>query len=82
MITIEKIFQDINKQMLEINYILNLGQLLKITLELKRYFWQKLKPQIFLNLSITTIGKQVSSSTPKVRIVVVVIDNHKTIIQV
>jgi len=34
----EKIFQDINKQMLE-TYTLNLGQLLKIALELKKYLW-------------------------------------------
>jgi hypothetical protein len=36
-------FFNIGKQMLKINYTLNLGQLLKITLELKRYLWQKLK---------------------------------------
>ncbi len=37
LITIEEIFQDISKQMLETSYILKLGQLFKITLELKRY---------------------------------------------
>jgi hypothetical protein len=35
---------DIGKQMLETSYILSLGQLLKIALELKRCLWQKLKP--------------------------------------
>jgi hypothetical protein len=38
-ITIEHIFLDIGKQMLETSYTLNLGQLLKIALKLKRYFW-------------------------------------------
>ncbi len=57
LITIQKIFQDISKQMLEKIYILNLGQLLKITLELKRYFWQKLKPKKIQSLSKTTTEK-------------------------
>jgi hypothetical protein len=34
-IFIEEIFQDINKQMLEMNYTLNLEQLIKIIPELK-----------------------------------------------
>jgi hypothetical protein len=34
---IEEIFLDIGKKMLEINYILNSGQLFKITPKLKRY---------------------------------------------
>jgi hypothetical protein len=42
-IFIEEIFQDISKQMLETNYTLNLGQLIKITLDLKKYLSQKLK---------------------------------------
>jgi hypothetical protein len=33
----EQIFQDISKQMLETTYTLKLGQLLKITLDLKKY---------------------------------------------
>jgi hypothetical protein len=45
LITIEEIFLDISKQMLETNYILNLGQLLEIAPKLKRYLWQKLKPE-------------------------------------
>jgi hypothetical protein len=43
--------------MLKTSYILNLGQLLKIALELKRYLWQKLKLEKNKNLSITTIEK-------------------------
>jgi hypothetical protein len=43
LITIEEIFLDISKQMLEISYTLNFGQLIKITLKLKGYLWQKLK---------------------------------------
>jgi hypothetical protein len=37
LISIKEIFQDINKHMLEISYTLNLGQLLKIVLELQIY---------------------------------------------
>jgi hypothetical protein len=35
----KEIFQDISKQMLETSYILNLGQLFKIALELNKYLW-------------------------------------------
>jgi hypothetical protein len=35
----EQIFQDINKQMLEISYTLRLSQLLKITPDFKKYMW-------------------------------------------
>jgi hypothetical protein len=45
LITIKEIFLDIGKKMLETSYALNLGQLFKIVLELKRYIWQKLKPK-------------------------------------
>jgi hypothetical protein len=38
-IYVEEIFQDINKQMLETNYTLNLGQLFKIAPNLKWYMW-------------------------------------------
>jgi hypothetical protein len=43
LIIVGQIFLDIGKRMLETTCILNLGQLLKIALELKRYLWQKLK---------------------------------------
>ncbi len=41
LILVEKIFQDINRQMLETNYTLNLGQLLKIVHELNKYLQKK-----------------------------------------
>jgi hypothetical protein len=43
LIIVEKSFLDISKQMFETSYTLNLGQLLEIALELKKYLWQKLK---------------------------------------
>ncbi len=43
--SMEQIFQNISKQMLETTYTLRLGQLLKITPNLKKYMWQKLKPK-------------------------------------
>ncbi len=39
LITIEDIFLDIGKQMLETRYTSNMGQLLKIAPKLKRYLW-------------------------------------------
>ncbi len=54
--SMEQIFQNISKQMLETTYTLRLGQLLKITPDLKKYMWQKLnleKP----NITITQISK-------------------------
>jgi hypothetical protein len=73
---------DIGKQILETSYTLNLRQLLKINLELKRYLWQKLKLEKTHNVSKTTIKKQVGSSVPKVGTSIVVIDNHMVVIQV
>ncbi len=58
-IIVEKIFLDIGKQMLEISYILNFGQLLKIVHELKKYLWQKLKPKKTRNVNKVTTKKQV-----------------------
>ncbi len=43
--SMEQIFQDINKHMLKTTYTLKVSQLLKITLDLKKYMWQKLKPK-------------------------------------
>ncbi len=48
-------FLDIGKQMLEASYTLNLGQLLKITPELKRYLWQQLKLEKIQNVKKVTI---------------------------
>ncbi len=81
-ITVEEIFLDINKQMLETNYTLNLRQLLKIAHELKRYLWQKLKLEKTQNVSKTTIEKQVGFLVPKVRTIAIAINNHMAIIQV
>jgi hypothetical protein len=41
----KRFFLDIGKQMLGTSYILSLGQMLKIALELNIYFWQKLEPK-------------------------------------
>jgi hypothetical protein len=45
----EQIFQDINKSMLETTYNLRLGQLLKRTLDLKKYMWHKLSQKTQYN---------------------------------
>ncbi len=68
--------------MLETSYTLNVGQLLKITLELKRYFWPKLKLEKTQNVSKVTTKKQVDSIVQEVGTTVVAIDNHMVIIQV
>ncbi len=56
--------------------------MLKIVLEVKRYIWQKLKPQKTHNISKTIIEKQVGSLIPKVGTTIVAINNHMAIIQV
>jgi hypothetical protein len=68
--------------MLETGYTLNLGQLFKIALELKRYLWQKLKPKKTQSLNITTTKKQISSLVPEVGTTIVAINNHMAVIQV
>jgi hypothetical protein len=68
--------------MLETCYTLNLGQLLKINLELKRYFWHKLKLEKIQNVNKTTTDKQVGSLVPEVGTTHASIDNHVAIIQV
>jgi hypothetical protein len=68
--------------MLETNYTLNFGQLLKIAISLKKYLWQKLKtnkPQI--NTKHMN-DKTTSFVIPNTRIATVAIDNHMAIIQV
>ncbi len=82
LIIVEKIFLDIDRQMLKTSYILSLGQLLKIAHELKIYLWQKLKLEKTQNVSRTTTKKQVGSLVPKIGTTIVTIDNHMTIIQV
>ncbi len=68
--------------MLKTSYTLNLGQLLKITLELKRYLWQKLKPKENQNVSKTTTNKQISPFILEVGTIVIVIHNHMAVIHV
>jgi hypothetical protein len=66
--------------MLKANYTLNLGQLLKIAHELKRYLWHKLKPKKIQNVSKTTSEKQVGSLVPKIGTIAVAINNHMAVI--
>ncbi len=82
LITLEEIFLDIGKQMLEISYTLLQGKLFKIVLKFKQYLWQKLKLKKTQNVSKTTIDKQVGFSIPKVGTTVVAIDNCMVVIQI
>jgi hypothetical protein len=82
LIIIKEIFLDKCKQMLKTSYTLNLRQLFKIALELKRYLWQKLKPEKIQNVSKATIDKQVGSLIPKVGTIAITIDNHMVVIHV
>jgi hypothetical protein len=68
--------------MLKTIYILSLGQLFKIALELKQYLWQNLKLKKTKNLSKTTMKKQVDPSMPKVWTAGRVIDNHMVVIRI
>jgi hypothetical protein len=61
---------------------LSLGQLLKITLKLKKYFWQKVKLKKTHNVNKATAKKQVGFSIPEVGTTTIVIDNHMVMIQV
>jgi hypothetical protein len=56
--------------------------LLKITPELRIYFWKKLKPKKTQNVSKATTNKQVGYLVLEVGIANVAIDNHMAIIQV
>jgi hypothetical protein len=81
----EEIFQDINMHMLETKCTLNLGQLLKIALDLKWYLWQKMKSikntrVLELVLDNTSIG--INGTTLETIFVVVTIDNPMVVIQV
>jgi hypothetical protein len=68
--------------MLETSYTFSLKQLLKIALELNKYFWQKLKPKKIQNVSKTTTKKQVGYSIPNIRTTTITINNHMAFIQV
>ncbi len=81
----EQIFQDINKQMLETTYILRLNQLLKITPDLKKYMWQKLKPKksnITIKQMLEPNGATMVETCSKLDIIVTTLDNQMAIIQV
>jgi hypothetical protein len=68
--------------MLETNCTLNLGQLLKISISLKKYLWQKLKtnkPQINIK---PMNDKTTSFVIPNTSTTTIVINNHMAIIQV
>jgi len=51
---VEDIFGNLNKQIMEQKYIFDLRQLLIITLDLKRYLFQKFKPVKLLILILVT----------------------------
>jgi hypothetical protein len=57
--SIKEKFKDINRQNLETKYTLNLGLLLKIALNLKRYMWQKMKP-----MKATIFSKPIKKGFP------------------
>jgi hypothetical protein len=66
---VEEIFQDISKQMLETSYTLNLGQLLKMALELKRYLWEKMKLyQPSIVLEVTTVVRAINNHVVVIQI--------------
>jgi hypothetical protein len=71
--------------MLEIIYTLRLGQLLKITPNLKRYMWQKLKPKK-PNINAKHISKPsvaiLVKTHSKLDITSIEVDNHMVVIQV
>ncbi len=68
--------------MLKTIYTLNLGQLLKVALKLKKYLWQKFKQEKTQNLNKATTNKQVGFSVTEVGTAIVVIDNHMVVIQI
>ncbi len=77
----EEILQDMNKQMLETSYTLNLGQLTKITPNLKKYLWQKLKAnKPYINTRPMN-EKATSYVVPNINITTIFIDNHMDVIQ-
>ncbi len=79
----EQIFQDINKQMLETTYILKLGQLLKITPDLKKYMWQKLKlekPNIATKVILEPSVAIMVETHFKVDIATIKVDNQMVVI--
>jgi hypothetical protein len=83
--SMEQIFQDINKQMLETTYTLKLGQLLKIGLDLKEYMWQKLKlekPNIAIKQILKPSVPTVFETHSELYTSIIKVNNHMAIIQV
>jgi hypothetical protein len=68
--------------MLKKSYTLNLGQLFKIVLELKRYLLHKLKLEKTHSLSKPNIKKQDGYLIPEVGTTIITIDNHMIVIQI
>jgi len=68
--------------MLETSYILNLGQLLKMAIELKKYLWQKMKLNKSYCVTKIVFFKTIPFIVLEVVITAIVIDNHMAIIQV
>jgi len=77
---VEKKIQDVNRQLLETSYNLNLGQKLKMAPELKIYLWHKMKLDKPHNVAKKIIGKIGPSVVLEVAIIVVAIDNIMVVI--
>jgi hypothetical protein len=68
--------------MLETSYTLNLGQLIKITPNLKKYLWHKMKTNK-PHMNIEVMNEKVTTFVVlSISIIVVAINNHVAIIQV
>jgi hypothetical protein len=80
LIMVEEIFKDISRQMLEINYILNLGHLLNMALELNTNLWKIMKPNKPQSIAKLVIEKTIPYVVLEVATTFVVVDNHMTII--
>ncbi len=80
--SMEQIFQSINKQMLETTYTLKLSQLLKIALDFKKYMWQKLKPNIATKqISKPNVATLIETHV-ELNTIAIEVDNQMAVIQV
>jgi hypothetical protein len=70
---LEEILKDINTQVLETKYVINLGQLLKIVLDIKQYIFKPVK-------SIQLI--QPEHVKPKLACATTAIDHQMFVIQI
>ncbi len=62
------------------NYTLNLGQLLKMVIKLKKYLWQKMKPNKPQSVTKVITKKKLPFVVPKITRTTIVIDNHVVVI--